>query len=405
MLIFKIAFRNIFRQKRRSILTALTIFGGFTLAAISIGWSDGTYNFIIDMFTRNQLGHIQIHAAGYREKPSLYKTINDLAAIKKKLDGIERVEAYTPRLFSAGLVSVGDQSAGVQITGIDPIQENKATRFSKKIINGSDFSMVPSHEVIIGKGLAKILDANLHDEVVIVSQAADGSIANDLYKIVGIIETGNDISDRIAFYLHLEDAQELLVLENRIHEIAIIAEDLDIVDQLTSTLKKEFENTGMEVVPWQVFAKSFYVAMKADQEGMWIMLFIIILIVAVGVLNTVLMTVLERQREYGLLKAIGTKPFQVFQLIMYEVNLLTCFSIIVGAILGTLINYLLSINGISLPQPFTYGGIEFKTMYTEVNARSLIIPAITVFLTAFVVGFFPAIKAVRTEPAKAMRMH
>lgn len=405
MLMFKIAFRNIFRQKRRTILTALTMFGGFTLAAFSIGWADGSYNFIINMFTRHQMGHIQIHYKGYRDRPTLYKTIDDYQAVGNQLNQIVEVERWAARLYSAGLVSVGDNTVGTNIIGIDPARENFATNFDKKIVEGTSFSEKSSRETIIGKGLAEVLKAKIGDEVVVVSQAADGSIANDLYRLVGIIETGDAISNRSSFYLHLQDAQELFVLEGRVHEIAIIVKNLDMVKIVTKKVGEKLNNPNLEVSPWQIFAKSFYQAMKADKQGMWIMLFIIMVIVSVGVLNTVLMSVLERQREYGVLKAVGTKPYQIFKLVLYEVALLAVFSIIVGGILGIIVNHSLSQTGIDLPQAFTYGGMEFKTMYTEVNARSLYIPGITIILSALLISILPALRAAHTEPAKTMRMH
>ncbi len=405
MIMFKIALRNTLRQKRRTILTALTMFGGFTLAAVSIGWSDGTYSNIIEMFTRNRLGHIQIHKKGYLDRPSIYKTIDNYRQVGQTLDSIKAVEAWSPRLYSAGLASVGDKTAGVQIIGVDPEKEEAATHFNRKITIGKMFSAAPSHQVILGKTLAKILNAKIGDEVVIVSQAADGSIANDLYQLIGLLESGNEMSDRMAFYLHLKDAQELLVLQNRVHEIVVIAHHLDQVAPLTRTIRQRLNNPQLDVQPWQEFAKSFYQAMKADQQGMWIMLFVIVLVVAVGVLNTVLMSVLERRREYGLLRSIGTKPGQIITLVLTEINIIALASIIIGIVLSVIVNYLLSINGVTLPQPFTYGGVEFRKMYSEVTARSIYIPAITVFLSATLISIFPAFKAARTEPAKAMRMH
>ncbi len=404
-MMLKIALRNTLRQRRRTILTALTMFGGFTLAAFSIGWSDGSYSYIINMFTRNRLGQIQVHKKGYLDRPSIYKTIDNYQKVGEKIQEVKGVESWAPRLYSAGLASIGDKTAGVQIIGIDPAMENETTRFNKKIVEGRAFFPDSSHQTILGKGLAKILNARLGDEVVIVSQAADGSIANDLYKLVGLVSSGDEISDRMSFYLPLREAQDLLVLNGRIHEIVIVADKLKEVGAVTQRIRQKLDDPKLEIEPWQVFAKSFYNAMKADQQGMWIMLFVIILIVAVGVLNTVLMSVLERRREYGLLKAVGTKPAQIVYLVLAEINIIAIASIIIGAGLSTLINYLLSFHGITLPQAFTYGGIEFKTMYTEVNARSLYIPAITVFISAIFISIFPAIKAARTEPAKAMRTH
>jgi putative ABC transport system permease protein len=405
LLSLKIAFRNVFRQKRRTILTALTMFGGFILSALSIGWADGTYSNTIDVFTRNRLGHIQVHKEGYLDQPSLYKTVDDYETIGGKIISIDGVESWTPRLYSAGLASVAEKTAGVRILGIDLDLEEKSTRFSKKIIGGKNFSSPTSKEAILGKGLAEILKAQIGDEAVIISQAADGSIANELYTIVGLVESGDNMSDQMDFYLTLKEAQELLALEERVHEIVIIVEKLGSEIKLARQIGSILNEPNLDVAPWQEFARQFYQAMQADVEGMWIMLLVIIIIVAVGVLNTVLMTVLERIREYGLMKAIGTRPFQIIRIIIYEVNIIAMASIIVGAILGLLINHLLSFHGIAMPFTFTYGGVEFSRYYTQVNVRSFLIPAVTILFTASFVGIFPAIKAARTAPTKAMRIH
>jgi putative ABC transport system permease protein len=416
MLMLKIAFRNIFRQKRRTILTALSMFGGFVLAAFFIGFSDGTYNDIINTFTRNQMGHIQVHHKDYLDRPSLYKTIDRLPELEKVLNKTPEVESWAPRLYSAGLASVGDKSAGVRIIGIDPAREIQTTRINEKITkgimfheNGDGYSDEngASHEVIIGKGLAKLLKADLGDEAVIVSQGADGSIANDAYKVVGILDSGDEIGDRMAFYLPMSAAQELLVMEGRVHELAITVGSLDKVAETDELLAKKAAvvEPDLAVDPWQVFARSFYVAMKADKEGMWIMLVIIVLVVAVGVLNTVLMSVLERQREYGVLKAVGTKPGQIIKMVLIEVSILAVICVILGTAVGLFLNYLVSVQGFSLPEPISYGGMDFQYMKTEINARSFYIPTVTVILAAILVSIFPALKAAHTDPAKSMRIH
>jgi putative ABC transport system permease protein len=405
MMTLKMAFRNIFRQKRRTVLTMLTMVGGFTLAAISIAWSDGTYSNVINMFTRNQLGHIQIHRRGYLERRSIHKTIDDYGAIGNMLDTLKGVEAWAPRVYAAGLASVADKSTAAQIVGIDPARENRATRFDRKITRGSSLTDQPSHEAVLGTGLAARLEAEVGDELVIVSQAADGSIANDLYTVVGIASSGGGIAEQTNLYLHLVEAQQLFVLDSRIHEIAVVATDLDKVDDLTEKIQAGLDNPALKVASWKEFAHSFYTAMKADQQGAWIMLFVIMLVVAVGVLNTVLMTVLERRREYGVLRAIGTAPAQVFRLVLVEVVIMALFSLVIGSGIAYVVNYVLSIHGIEMPQSFTYGGIEFTTMYTEINSRSFYMPAVAVLLTALIVSLFPAARAAQIEPAKAMRLH
>lgn len=402
-MILKIAFRNIFRQKRRTILTVLAMMVGFTLTAIFIGWSDGIYSNIITMFTRNRTGHIQVHHEGYLDRPSIYKTMQDYEKIGERIQNNTGVESWSPRLYAAGLGSVGEKSTAVRVVGIDLKRENKATEFYQKIVKGRTFIANAPNEAVIGKGLAKILDADLESELVIFSQAADGSIANDLYKIVGIAESGDDITDRMTCYLNLASAQELFVLDERIHELIVIVSNINKVNKIAESIEGSLNDSTLEIAPWQEVAKSFYNAMQTDKQGDAIGRFVIILIVAMGVLNTVLMSVMERTREYGLLKAVGTKPRQIFSLIVCEVIIIALASIIIGAIIGTTINYLLSVYGISLSEPFTFGGMKFDELNAEVNIRTFTIPTITVLFSAVLVSLYPAIKAARILPAKAMR--
>ena len=403
-MVVKIAFRNIFRQKRRTLLTTLTMFGGFVLCSFSIAFMDGSYNNVINMFTRNQLGHIQIHHHEYTDRPALYRTIDNYEEVGRALDGIERVEAWVPRVFSAGLASVGNKSAGVRIIGVDPVRETVATRFDKKIVEGKGFSSEPAYEALLGKGLAKRMGANIGGEIVIVSQGADGSVANDLYTIKGILDSGNEMEDQMSLYLHLADAQELLVLEGRVHQIAIVSNNVRGLYRLSDSIAAAVARPELTVEPWQEFAKSFYDAMKADQKGNWISLVVITMLVAIGVLNTVLMTVLERTREYGLMRAIGTRPRQVFGLVIVEVFEMALLSVAAGFIAAYALNYAFSIAGIPIP-PVEYGGVTFKEMFTEINTRSFSIPLLSVVASAVFISVFPALKAARTQPAAAMRYH
>lgn len=405
MLTLRLAFRNTLRQKRRTLLTVLSMLGGLVLAAISIGLAEGSYNNVIRLFTGLKLGHVQVHAADYLDRPSLYKTIDNYLAVGKMIDSLEGTAFWAPRLYSAGLASVGEKTIGVRIIGIDPVREQRATRFDKKVIDGRNFSEEPAPEALLGKGLAAVLTASPGDSVVIVSSAADGSIANDIYEVVGIIESGDELDDRSAFYLQLEVAQELLVLDQRVHEIAVIAEELDDVAGITEQIRERLDGTDLTAAPWQEFAKSFYRAMQVDKRGNYVSLAVIILIVAVGVLNSVLMTVLERTREYGVLRAMGTRPYQILRLVLYEVAAMAIISVVVGTAVSVPVNHLLSIYGIPMPFSYTYGGVEFSRLYCEVNMASVLIPIATVVTAAMLVSAFPAVKAARVAPARAMRTH
>ncbi len=404
-MMLRVAFRNVLRQRRRSLLTVLTMSGGFALAAVSIGFSDGTYNNVIDLFTRNQLGHIQIHAPGYLDRPSLYKNIADYDEVGARVNAVPGVQHWAPRIKAAGLASVNDKTTGVAIIGIDPAHENETTRFDRKITEGRSLGQTAAHEVVLGSGLARVLRAEVGEELVVLSQGADGSIANDLYTIVGLAESNSGIQDQTTTYLHVVDAQELFVLEDRAHESAIVVETLEDVPRVTAAIDETLAGRDVVVEPWKVFAKAFYRAMVMDQQGTWIMLGIIILLVAVGVLNTVLMTVLERRREYGVLRAVGTGPGQIFRLVLIEVTVMAVIGIVAGSLAAWAANHYFAVRGLSAGFEFTYGGIEFTRMYTEVNARTFWIPALSVMVSALLVSIYPAARAAHTPPALAMRLH
>lgn len=402
------AFRNVFRQKRRSLLTALTMLGGFVLCAVAIGIADGSFNGIVNAFTRSRMGHVQIHAQGYLARPSLSKAIRDYRGIGRAIEANSDAVAWAPRVYSAGLVSVGERSDASRIVGVDPDLEVRATNFDKRVVQGRTFSTGAEKEIILGVGLARSLKASVGADVVIVSQASDGSLANDRYRLVGLADTGDMATDRTTLYLRLGDARELLVLDDLVHEIVVIAGSLGRVAALDADLHRKFGPLGLDVEPWQEFAKSFYLAMKADQRGHAVLLLILFIVVAIGVLNTALMSVLERRREYGVLKALGTKPRQVFALILLEIQVLALISIVLGVGLSLPLNVYLSHHPISMggafSKPMTFGGMDFRSFAAEVNTRSFIIPALTVLLSAFLVSLMPAFKAARVEPAKSIRV-
>ena len=357
---------------------------------------------MIDLFTRNRLGQIQLHKAGYLDRPSLYKTIRHYQQWGDTLKKNPRIEHWTPRLYSAGLACLGEKSVAVRIEGVQPEQEDSTTQFHKKIVRGRMFSG-KSQQVILGKNLANLLKASVGDTLVLLSQAADGSLANDLFPVIALLESGDEISDRSVLYLPLESAQSFLLLPDQVHEIAITLHHLNDVKKVISQLDRSLRGSGIEAASWREFAKSFYQAMQADKQGMWIMIVVIMLIVAVGVLNTVLMSVLERTREYGMLRAVGTAPKAIFMQVVTEVQVLIFFSLIFGTILSLIANSLLSVYGFNLPQPFTYGGIEFRRMVAEVNARSFYLSGLTVIISATLISLFPALRAAHIDPARAMR--
>jgi len=399
----RMAFRNVLRQKRRSILTGLTMIGGFVLLSLSISISDGTYDTAIETFTRVSTGQVQVHKQGYLDRPTLYNTIADPNRVGDRIAGVRGVVSWTPRIYSGALAFIGKKTTVANLAGIDPAQESQTTRVLQKIGQGRFLSASPQNEVMIGAELAEVLNAKLGDELVLIAQAADGSIANDLFRIVAILKAGINAGEGRNCYLHIRSAQEFLALPGKVHEIAIVLRDFHQSRQAAVRIAGALNDPSLDVEPWEVVEKQFYQAMKVDKEGMWITFLIIVAIVAIGVLNTVLMAILERTREYGVLKAVGTRPAEIFALILLETGFLALLAVTVSVLISLGVNYYMSLRGIAYPTPITMGGIVMRTMRGAVNLRSFTWPAGITFFTAVLVSIIPALHAMHVKPVDALR--
>lgn len=403
MIIPKIAFRNIFRQKRRSFLTGLTIALGSFFCSVFIGISSGSYSFLIDMFIQDHTGHVQIHKKGYLDKPSLYNTIPELESIEQKLRAVPHVVAWAPRVIAPAIAFSGKKTTAVRVMGIDPYKEARTTRLRQKIQKGGFFTGRTRYEAVIGAGVSKILDAGPGDEFVLISQATDGSVANNIFRITGVIGKDNDPYEKMNCYTDMRTAADFFVLDGRHHEIAVLLDDQAFSRKTAPVIEKALADSSLEALPWQEIEKEFYKAMTADQKGHAILLLIIVVIAAAGVLNTVLMTILERTREFGILRALGTRPAGIFLMIVCETVFLSLISIAAGIAAGIGVNYFLAGHGIPMPASIEIGSVRFERMLGEVSFRTIWIPAAVSFFSAVFVSFFPALRAARIVPVRAMR--
>lgn len=403
-MLLKIAFRNIFRHKRRSILTGLMMAGGFTLFSLSFGFVDGGYDAIIDMFTHDRTGHIQIHKVGYLDKPSLYNRINNVESIGRAIESADDVQAWAPRVYGPALAFAGQKTTGLMIMGLDPKREPMVTRLPNKVTEGSFLSNdMHAYEIILPSMAAHILKVGVGDEVALISQGADGSIANALFTVCGLINTSTGTYDEATAYTHIGTAREFYVLGQSAHEFAVVLGHHKMARKTAAQLNSILRGKGVEAAPWQVVERQFYLAMKADLKGNWITLSVFTVIIAVGVLNTILMVILERTREYGVLKAIGTKPTQIFKLIVLETMLLAGLSVIAGTAGGLAANAYFAVHGITYPEPIEWGGMVIESMNARITARTIWIPTVVILSTALVVSIWPALRAARTTPVKALR--
>lgn len=407
----KLAFRNILRQRRRSLLTLLSMAGGYLLLCISLSLSEGSYNNIIDVFTRDHTGHIQIHSENYLQRPSVYKQIDDPDRVIAFIEESFSIGSIAPRIYSPALAYGDNKTSPTQLVGIDSNREEKTSLLAQKIKQGRYFEadVVPDEEgyfpAMIGYSLAKALRLELGQEIVLISQGVDGSIANDIFRVTAIVGT-KDSFERMNVYLPMAAVAQFLAMDNAVHELALTLPTLHqtekLAKQIKATLQVEFSGQNLSVEPWQEVEQSFYDGMQADKRGTYISMGIIIFIVSIGVLNTVLMSTLERTREFGVLKAIGTRPSLLFCMIVLEATLLSVCGCIIGLLMALPINSYFVLHGIVLSQGFDMGGILFDRLLGEFSWFTMGIPALVVIGSAFVVSMVPALRAARISPIQAL---
>lgn len=408
MLLLKLAIRNILRQKRRSFLTGLSMALGFLMAAISMGLVEGSYGSIIDTFTRDRTGHIQIHSEDYLDRPSLYKRIRNVDEVLKTVKAVPGIQAAAPRVFAPSLAFASDKTSMGSVIGIDPVAEADATSIAQKERDGPFLLADPGGNrspdgydlVMIGKAVAKNLKLEIGDELVLIGQGIDGSIANDIF-IVGAIIGTKDGSERMNIYMTLDAARRYLYMGPSAHEIALMTESPDDAVRVAARVKAALGDDTLTASPWQEVEVTFYNAMKADKESNLVTSGVIMAMVAIGVLNAVLMSVLERTREYGLLRAVGTRPRQVFSMIVVETMMLGILSCLVGFAVSIPILNLLVDPGIPIP-PVEMGGMYMDAMVAEISPTVFAFPLALVLVTSFLVSLWPAARAARLTPVAAL---
>ena len=406
-LMIKLAYRNILRNKRRTILTMLSMFGGYFLLTLSLSVQNGSYAQVIDFFTKDSTGHAQISEIGYQDKPTLYKSVPTESAFYDALISLPNVTQATPRIVSGALAYGETKSFPVQVIGVDVEKEAAMSFLVEKIKQGQYLNAHPDsdgyYQALVGTAVARQLNIDIGQELILISQGSDGSLANDVYLVSGIVGSTEGLEARNV-YLPLAAAQDFFVMQNQAHYWAVLTDNYSNADRLAMQLDEWLANDDrLESVSWKVVSKEFYETMKADVEGGYVAYYIIIFLVCIGVLNTVLMSVLERTGEFGVLKAIGTSPRRLFSLIVTETLLLAGISCLAGFLLALPVNYYLAQVGFSLPEPMEVSGVMMSHMKGLWTVRTFLDPALIVIGSAALISIFPAQRAAKIVPVEAMR--
>lgn len=395
------AMRNILRNRRRSFLTIMMMVAGFVFISGSLALVEGSYGDMIKLFTRQYTGHVQITHKDFVDNPSMQKTIHKYQPILDELSLNNDIQSSTARIYGDSLVYFENKSFGAEIVGFDPIAESRATYYEGRILSGEALDNNRENNILVGKTLGKILALKVGDEVALISQGADGSVANDLFTVKGIIGTEHESKDDYRIYMSLNSASDFFTLFNQVHEISIHLNDFTKARTFASHFA--LKDPKLIARPWQEVESDFYKTMQSDKEGNSITIAILMLMVGVGILNTVLMSILERTREFGVLKALGTLSKHLFKLIVLESLLLALTSLCFGVFIAFLLTYYLSHIGITLNEPVSFAGMVVSKLRGEITFEVFAYPALILVLTALLASLYPAWKATKIGVAQALR--
>lgn len=399
----KLAWRNNLRNKRRTFLAALAVGLGLAALIFTDAFSTGMLNGIIDAATGTFLGQAQIHRKGFLDTMDADLGVKDGPELLRRLAGEAGVARFAPRVVSFAMIASPSNSASVILYGVEPQAERGVSRLEKAVITG-DFLSGEAVEIVLGRPLAATLGVALGDKVVVTAAAAGGGdLAQSMFRVGGILSTGSRPMDSNMAFVRLKKAQELLNLGSGFHEVALDFREMDSAEDRSLPFWDEYGSDGNEALGWPDLVPELLAAKEMTAFGILITAAILSGIVALGIMNTLFMSLYERMFEFGVLRAVGTRPARLGFMIVSEAAALAFISALFGIAIGWLACGLAGIHGID------YTGVELAgvTMLEPIRPayRALqywLYPS-ALFVFTLIVSLYPAVYAARLNPVEAMR--
>ena len=405
MILLRMAWRNLWRNPRRTVITLFSMIFGLTMMIVGYALSDGMLNQMVHYATLLGTGHVQVHHPDYLEDHSLYDSMEDPGTVLNAVSDAGLGKA-SPRVFATALVSSGQQSAGGQLWGIDPRRESTVTDLHRHLESGKWIRDDAAGEVVLGRNLARSLAVGPGDEIVVLTQAADGSLGNALYTVSGTLKSVGEAMDRGGVIMHIRDLSELLVMDNRIHEVAIRLDHPDRLEEAVTALQKVLDRDRYRVQDWKQLFPELAQYLRLSSSSMTIVLAVIFAVASLGIVNTQLMSLFERTREVGIMRALGIGPLSVVLLILYETLFLTLIAALLGGIAGSLWSLRLEKVGWDISWmggSFSFVGVAFDPhMYATLTPTAVIHSIAVMILVILMASFYPFFRAARILPVDAI---
>jgi len=403
----KMAWRNIWRNPRRTVLTLCAIAFASLLLIFMLSFQFGSYETMINSAVKIHTGHLQIQTAGYHDKKSIRLLVPQPAVIGNILAKIPQVDAFAFRAEAFSLASSQKRTYGVLVTGIDPQREAKVSKLKKLIRKGKYLAPGDYDQALVGQLLANNLKVRIGEELTLLGQGRDGSVAATVVKVKGIYRSGLDVFDRASIQIPLDTFQDVFNMEGAVHVVVAVGKSLSQVSRIKALALKGLSSAGlrsMRVLDWEALMPGLREAIEMDLVSGLIFYGLLIIVVAFSILNTFLMAIFERTREFGVLMAIGTTPRRLTKLLLIESMSITILGIVAGIVSGILVTYYFQVHGIDVSGSsdlLGQFGISGR-MYPKLSGPSILIGPGMILIVTFLAALYPALKVRGLRPVEAM---
>lgn len=402
-----LAWRNVWRNPRRTLLTALAV--GFSGAVIIffVSLQLSSYEASINATTRLFQGHIQIQSKKYFDKPQIRQVIQQPKAVLKVIRQEKALSAATERAFGFALVSSNDRTYGVQVVGVNPQSEAQVSSIPGRVVKGEYFLKDDSQEMILGEVLAKNLKVEIGDEITLLGQGKDGSLAATVLTVRAVFASGSKELDRLMIQIPLKTFQNEFAMEDTVHTLTLQLGKISEVNQVEESLEKALSASSLNelgVYRWDELIPGLKQAIELDLIAGWVFFLLLIIIVSSSTLNTFLMSVLERGREFGVMLSLGATPFRIARMLLLECLIITLLGIALGMILGALIVTYFYHHGFSIPGTEEILAVWNlpSAIHPRLTLKSMLLGPTVLTSVAMLSSLYPMYRVYKLEPVAAV---
>jgi ABC-type lipoprotein release transport system permease subunit len=408
-MIARLAWRSLGRHRRRTVITVVSIGFGLALFVFSVSLAAGMYARLIDDAVRMQAGHVTVEHADYRDAPAVDLRVRDAGALAARIEALPGVENTKRLVLGQGVARSGTGAAGVAVMGVEPAVEARTSPLARRLVAGRYLAPDDGARVVVGAALAERLDLGEGKKLVITTNDASGALVEALFRVAGIFRTGAEEVDGYVVQAPLDAVQRLYGLgADEVTQLGVVLADADRQGAVVRRVAALVDDPRLAVRPWQEELPELAAFIRIDRTSDYIFHSLLLALVLFTIFNTLLMSVLEREREFAVLLAIGTSPAELRRQVLLESAFIGALGCALGLVLGGTVAGLVQVYGLDLTRFYreglTISGLAVSTtLHARVTAGALALLGGGVFLATLLLGVWPMRRAGRVAIADVLR--